>query len=46
MTTSFVIKGGTLANGSLSDIAISDGVITQLGSDIVVAGATIISARR
>lgn len=44
MTTSFVIKGGTLANGSLSDIAISDGVITQLGSDIVVAGATIISA--
>jgi len=44
MTTSFVIKGGTLANGSQSDIAISDGVITQLGSDIAVAGATIISA--
>jgi dihydroorotase len=44
MTTSFVIKGGSLPNGSKSDIAISDGVITQLGTDITVAGATIINA--
>ena len=44
MTTSFVIKGGSLPNGSKSDVAISDGVITQLGTDITVAGATIINA--
>jgi dihydroorotase len=44
MTTSFVIKGGTLPNGSKSDIAISNGVITQVGLDLAVAGATIINA--
>lgn len=44
MTTSFVIKGGTLPNASKSDIAISNGVITQVGLDLAVAGATIINA--
>jgi dihydroorotase len=44
VTTSFVIKGGTLPNASKSDIAISNGVITQVGLDLAVAGATIINA--
>ena len=45
MTTSFVIKGGKLPDGSLSDIAIADGLISAIGSDLPVANATVIDGK-
>ena len=45
MTTSFVIKGGKLPDGSQSDIAIADGLISAIGSDLPVANATVIDGK-
>ena len=45
MTTSFVIKGGKLPDGSQSDIAIADGLISAIGSDLPVAKATVIDGK-
>ena len=45
MTTNFVIKGGKLPDGSQSDIAIADGLISAIGSDLPVANATVIDGK-
>jgi dihydroorotase len=45
MTNSFVIKGGKLPDGSQSDIAIEDGLISAIGSDLPVAKATVINGK-
>jgi len=45
MTTGFVIKGGKLPDGSQSDIAIADGLISAIGSDLPVANATVIDGK-
>jgi len=45
MTSSFVIKGGKLPDGSQSDIAIKDGLISAIGSDLPVAKATVINGK-
>jgi len=45
MTTSFVIKGGKLPDGSQSDIAIADGLISAIGSNLPVANATVIDGK-
>jgi len=45
MTTSFVIKGGKLPDGSQSDIAIAGGLISAIGSDLPVANATVIDGK-
>jgi dihydroorotase len=44
MTTSYVIKGAVLPNGVKSDIAIADGLITQVAVDINISGAIVINA--
>ena len=44
MTTSYVIKGAVLPHGAKSDIAISDGLITQMAPDLNISGATVVNA--
>lgn len=47
MTTTTIIKGGTVIDETgtrIADIAISDGVITNVGADIVIEGATVLDA--
>jgi dihydroorotase len=44
MTTSYVIKGAVLPHGAKSDIAIADGLITQMAPDLNIPGATVINA--
>lgn len=44
MTTSFVIKGAVLPHGAKSDIAIADGLITQMAPDLNIPGATVVNA--
>ncbi len=44
MTTSYVIKGAVLPHGAKSDIAIADGLITQMAPDLNIPGATVVNA--
>ena len=44
MTTSYVIKGAVLPHGAKSDIAISDGLITEMAPDLNISGATVVNA--
>ena len=44
MTTSYVIKGGSLPNGKKSDLVIADGVIKEMSADIAPSGHTVIDA--
>ena len=44
MTTSYVIKGGSLPNGNKSDLVIADGVIKEMSADIAPSGHTVIDA--
>ena len=44
MTTSYVIKGAVLPHGAKSDIAISDGLITQMAPELNIPGATVVNA--
>ncbi len=44
MTTSYLIKGAVLPHGAKSDIAISDGLITQMAPDLNISGATVVNA--
>jgi dihydroorotase len=44
MTTSYVIKGAVLPHGAKSDIAIADGLITQMAPDLNISGATVVNA--
>jgi dihydroorotase len=43
-TPTLLLSGATLPDGSRADIAVADGVITEVGSGLSVAGATIIDA--
>jgi dihydroorotase len=45
MTSSYVIKGGQLPDGSLSDISIAGGVITAMGANLPTDGAQIVDAQ-
>lgn len=45
MTSTYMIKGATLPNGTKSDILINDGFITELGDSIKASGATIVDAQ-
>jgi dihydroorotase len=45
MTTSFLIKGGKLPDGSQSDVAIADGVISAIASDLPTTNATVIDGK-
>lgn len=45
MTTKYLIQGGVLANGTQSDVAISEGVISHVGSNLDSSGYTVIDAR-
>jgi dihydroorotase len=45
MTTKYLIQGGVLANGTQSDVAISEGVISHVGSKLDSSGYTVIDAR-
>lgn len=45
MTTKYLIQGGVLANGTQSDVAISEGVISHVGSKLDSNGYTVIDAR-
>lgn len=45
MTSSYVIKGGQLPDGSISDISIAGGVITALGANLPTDGAQIVDAQ-
>ena len=44
MTTSYLIKGAVLPHGAKSDIAIADGLITQMAPDLNIPGATVVNA--
>ena len=44
MTTSYVIKGGSLPNGKKSDLVIADGVIKEMATEIAPSGHTVIDA--
>ena len=44
MTTSYVIKGAVLPHGAKSDIAIADGLITQMAPELNIPGATVVNA--
>jgi dihydroorotase len=44
MTTSYLIKGAVLPQGAKSDIAIADGLITQIAPDLNIPGATVVNA--
>jgi dihydroorotase len=45
MTSTYVIKGGQLPDGSISDISIAGGVITAIGSNLPTDGAQIVNAQ-
>ena len=45
MTSSYVIKGGQLADGSISDISIAGGVITAIGTNLPTGDAKIVEAQ-
>ena len=45
MTTSVLIKGGKLPDGSHSDVAIADGVISAIGSDLPTTNPTVIDGK-
>jgi dihydroorotase len=45
MTSSYVIKGGQLPDGSISDISIAGGVITAMGANLPTDGAQIVDAQ-
>ena len=44
MTTSYLIKGAVLPHGAKSDIAIADGLITQMAPELNIPGATVVNA--
>ena len=44
MTTSYLIKGAVLPHGAKSDIAIADGLITQMAPDLNIPGAAVVNA--
>ena len=44
MTTSYLIKGAVLPHGGKSDIAIADGLITQMAPELNIPGATVVNA--
>lgn len=44
MTTSYVIKGGSLPNGNKSDLVIADGVVKEIATEIAPSGHTVIDA--
>ena len=44
MTTSYVIKGGSLPNGTKSDLVIADGVVKEIATEIAPSGHTVIDA--
>jgi len=44
MTTSYVIKGGSLPHGKKSDLVIADGVIKEMATEIAPSGHTVIDA--
>lgn len=45
MTTSYLIKGAKLPDGNISDLAMKDGFITEIGSNLSVPDARIIEAQ-
>ena len=45
MTEKYLIQGGVLANGTQSDVAIADGVITQVGGTLDASEYAVINAR-
>lgn len=45
MSSKYLVKGGKLANGQVADIAIIDGVITEIGAELSVDGSQEIDAK-
>ena len=45
MTSKFLVKGGKLANGKLADIAIVDGFISEVGTNLSLDGCQEIDAK-
>lgn len=45
MSSKYLVKGGKLANGQVADIAIIDGVITEVGAELSLDGSQEIDAK-
>ena len=45
MTSKYLVKGGKLSNGEMADVAISDGLITAVGTNLSLEGSQEIDAR-
>lgn len=45
MSSKYLVKGGKLANGQVADIAIIDGVITEVGAELSLDGSQEINAK-
>ena len=41
MSSSYILKGGSLPNGTKSDIAIKDGLISAIGTSLDASGSEI-----
>ena len=45
MTQSYLIKDGTLADGSQADLLISEGLIAEIGKNVQSKNAQVVSAK-
>lgn len=45
MSSKYLVKGGKLANGEVADIAIIDGVITEVGANLSLDGSEEVNAK-